>query len=225
MELLLGLVLIFLLIVLSNVAERNHAWLPLHVLSLLGFCLLWAGFGLFVLLLPALPLTFLAEDHPPTSVGLAFLSSALAGALLLFSPVRRVLSRWLPIRADSPVHTTALLLALFLIAWSAVNLLWLGGVEGMQQAAESVPLGLLAVQAIGLILFAVLGVGFPIRRTWVETVDRLGLHRLKKSDWWVASTAVAVLLIINVTITGIWLLVAPEQAEAHGHISDQIFGN
>jgi membrane protease YdiL (CAAX protease family) len=224
MELLLGLGIIFLIIILANVAEKNPDWRPLYMLALIGFCLLWAGFGALVLLLPSLSMPISLAEQPPPSVGLAFLISALVGALVLLPPIRRFLARFLPTRADSPVHTTALFLALFLSAWSSINLLWVGGVEGLQQSVESVPISLLAVQAAGLIIFAFFGVGFLIRRSWSETVERLGLARLESRMLLIAPTAVVVLLIVEVVITGIWLLLAPQQAEALGQISDQLFG-
>jgi uncharacterized protein len=225
MELLLGLGIVFLIIILANVAEKHPSWRPIHILSLIGFCLLWAGFGMLVLLLPLLPAPGLLEQQPPPAVGGAFLVSALLGALLILPPVIRLLARWLPTRADSPVHTTALFLALFLSAWSVINLIWLGGVEGMQESAESVPISLLAVQSTGLVLFALLGVGFLIRRSWAESLERLGLTDFEPRYLLIAPTAVAGLLIINVVITGIWMLVAPEQAEALGEITEQLFGD
>jgi membrane protease YdiL (CAAX protease family) len=224
MELVLGLGIVFLIIILANVAEKNPSWRPLYMLALIGLCLLWAGFGVGILLLPSLPMPIELAQPPPPSVGLAFLISAAAGGVLLLLPVRRLLARWLPTRADSPVHTTALLLALFLSAWSSINLLWVGGVEGLQQTAENVPIGLLAVQAAGLILFAFFGVGFLVRRSWSETVARLGLVRLESRMLLIAPTAVVLLLIVEVVISGIWFLLAPQQAEALGQISDQLFG-
>jgi membrane protease YdiL (CAAX protease family) len=224
MELVIGFGIILLIIVLANVAEKRSAWRPIYMLSLIGFCLLWAGFGMLVLVLPSLSVPVSLSQRPPPSVGLAFLISALVGGLLLLPPVRRLLARWLPIQADSPVHTTALFLSLFLSAWSSINLLWVGGVEGLQQTADSVPISLLAVQAAGLIIFAFFGVGFLIRRSWSETVERLGLARFQSRYLLIAPTAVVVLLIVEVIISTIWLLLAPEQAEALGQISDQLFG-
>jgi membrane protease YdiL (CAAX protease family) len=224
MELALGFGIIFIIIILANVAEKRPEWRPIYMLALIGFSLLWAGFGVLILLLPSLPMPISLTQQPPPSVGLAFLISAGVAALLLLLPIRRLLARLLPTRADSPVHTTALFLALFLTAWSAINLLWVGGVEGLQGSVESVPISLLAVQAAGLIIFAFFGAGFLIRRDWSETVERLGLVRFQSRNLLVAPTAVVVLLIIEVVITGIWLLVSPQQAEALGQISDQLFG-
>jgi hypothetical protein len=54
MELVIGFGIILLIIVLANVAEKRSAWRPIYMLSLIGFCLLWAGFGMLVLVLPSL---------------------------------------------------------------------------------------------------------------------------------------------------------------------------
>ena len=105
-----------------------------------------------------------APPSPPVGVVLSIFS--VLSAALLLPGVRRRLARWLPFEAENPVHTTALMLSCYLVAWSVVSLLWVGGAEGIQDTATDVPVLAVVLQALAFVALAFAGVGLLIRRSW-----------------------------------------------------------
>ena len=149
-----------LLILGGNLAElrpRVRPWLRalLLILSLVLLCV-----ALSLLLFPDLH-TLVSPEALPQSFLISLLLVALLSGATVFLPVRQFLSRFLPLRPASSMHLVALYLSLYLFSWIFLNLSLLGGVEGMQEEAEAVPLWLLFVQAGILIFFALLGWAFP----------------------------------------------------------------
>lgn len=106
---------------------------------------------------------------------------SLIGILLLLPPFRRLLARFIPIDAASPVHAVSLALSVLVI----IQLLFTMGV-GLNNLADTLAqqeaagvttntmLGLW-VQQILTAIFAFFGVGWLVRRGWSETLRRLGL--------------------------------------------------
>ncbi len=95
----------------------------------------------------------------------------------------------------------------------------------MQDNATSVPLSLVVLQTVLFVVLAFAGVGLFIRRSWREALERLGLGKIRWLDLAVSGAAVVAMLAVNFTIVGIWLMVAREQAEAIGEISDALLGD
>ncbi len=215
--------ILFGIIFLSNIAEtrpgltRYVTWLWVCVI-----CLGWL-LGASILLVPgAGPL----EEGPaiPLGVAVVVLGASLLAGMFLLPTIRRGLSRVLQLRSDSPVHLTALMLSCCLIAWTLVNLFWMGGVSGMQETAEPVPMEAIVLQAAGLVAIAFTGVGLLTRRSWKQVWERLGLNLFPGRTLGVAAMAVVGLLGINFVGTIMWVIVAPEQAESIGQISDILLG-
>lgn len=114
-------------------------------------------------------------------LGLGLWLPSLIGILLLLPPVRRLLARFIPIEAASPVHAIALALSVLVI----IQLLFTIGV-GLNNLADTLAeqeaagvttnttLGLW-VQQLMTAIFAFFGVGWLARRGWSETLQRLGL--------------------------------------------------
>ncbi len=123
------------------------------------------------------------------------------------------------------MHLVALYLSLYLFSWIFINLFLLGGVEGMQEEAEAVPLWLLFVQAGIFVLFALLGVGFPFRRSWRGTLARLGLDVFPPQTLIVVPLSVVTLVSLNFIISIIWTLVDPAGADAISQLSDSLLGD
>ncbi len=215
---------LFAIIFLSNIAEtrpqysRFIQWFWGSVICLVG--LLGAG------LLTAPGFVPVAEGaEVPSGFAFVLLGASLLSGLLLLPAVRRGLARVLHLRPDSPVHLTALILSCCLIAWTLANLLWVGGVEGMEETAEPVPIGFIVLQAAGLLAVAFSGVGLLTRRSWRQVWERLGLNLFPGHSWGIAATAVVGLLGINFAGTILWVLVAREQAESISQISDILLGD
>jgi hypothetical protein len=146
-------------------------------------------------------------------------------SLLLFSAVRKRLSRWIDIDVSSTVHLTALSLSLYLLAWSLLNVAWMGGIEGLREEAETVSVVMLLLQSAVLVLVAFLGVGMGTRRSMREVVERLGLHRLEWVHLLIAGVTLVIMVVLNFVVAGLWMLLAPEQVEAISQISQSMLGN
>ena len=106
---------------------------------------------------------------------------SIIGLLLLLPPVRRLLARFMPIDAASPVHAVALALSVLV----AIQLLFTMGVgltnladtlaeQEAQGATTNTMLGLW-IQQIMTAVFALFGVGWLVRRDGAATFRRLGL--------------------------------------------------
>ena len=106
---------------------------------------------------------------------------SLIGILLLLPPIRRLLARFIPIDAASPVHAVALSLSVLVIIQllftMGMGLNNLADMLAEQEAAgvtTNTMLGLW-VQQFMTAVFAFFGVGWLIRRDWSATMQRLGL--------------------------------------------------
>jgi len=106
------------------------------------------------------------------------------GLLLLLKPVRRFCARFTSLDPDHPVHTVALSMTMLTIISLAFTLgVGLGNlsVQLEQQTAETgvpaVPLATIWAQAAMFLLMALIGVGWLSRRTFGETLARLGIVR------------------------------------------------
>jgi membrane protease YdiL (CAAX protease family) len=215
---------LFAIILISNIAETR----PQYSRFVRWF---WGGVSVLVGLVAVTILIsprFLppsAEVELPSGVAFVLLGASLLSGLLLLPVIRRGLGRLLRLRPDSPVHLTALILSCGLIAWTLSNLFWMGGVEGMQETAEPVPMELVVLQAAGLLAVAFTGVGLLTRRSWSQVWERLGLNLFPGRSWGIAATAVVGLLGINFAGTIMWVIIAPEQAESIGQIQDILLGH
>lgn len=224
MELIVLLGAILILILWANIAETRAHLRPVFLISLLFLNSLVGLLGLAVLSLRLIDLPGPISRLPP-GVAITFLSASLFGFLVLIPGLRRKLALVLPIRPDSLVHLTALSLSVYLLAWDLLNLILAGGVEGIQDSAEKVTLGLLVIQAVGLVSFAFAGVGFPIRRSWKEVSDRLGFKQFNKKALLGVAGAIAGLVLINFVVSIIWLILDPKQAEAMDQISELMWAD
>ncbi len=224
MEALLVFAFVLGLVVLSNYAEEHPRWSLLVSAAFAVLVSLTGLIGGMETVGSLVGMQILATDSPSISVGITLLLSSLVGGLLLVPAVRRRLSSVLPLRADSPVHLAALMLSLYLVSWSFLNLFWMGGLDGLLANVEEVPLGLYAAQAAGFALLSFAGVGLLTRRSLTQAVERLGLEGLSWAGLLVSSVAVIFLLMVEFVVAVAWMLIAPEQAELIGEISEMMLG-
>ncbi len=200
---------LILLLWLANVADKRRTAtsarrdVAILVYSLLG--LAWLTLlvgGAFAVLLgiayaryadaTALSARYVAQGLDPEFViqfmqslprlGGGLLVLALAGLVLLLSPVRRLIARLIPISAGSVTQAVALAYGVLIL----VNL-WLVmgvGLENIAGAAEAAPdassgqmMALLWLQNLLMALMALTGVGWLSRRRWRDVLLRLGVTR------------------------------------------------
>jgi len=206
-------------LLLANLAEKHFVRVSLFqwLLALVSLCVALLGPRVFSSYSPALESRDMRFD-------VTLLVTACVGWLLILPKTRLWLSRWLPIRPESPVHLVSLVLSSYLIAWSLLNLFWVGGLQGLTETVETVPLWGIALQALVFCLFAFVGVGLYTRRPWKLTLVRLGVDRIPRRSMLIAAASVIGLLMVNMTVTIIWVLVNPEQVEALGQISKVLMG-
>lgn len=195
--------LIFIL-VLANLAEaRRQQGAPYQGWAVTSYVILGLLYGLAILgglsinlisMLAAQQPAMLEQlglqqgaDNPLLTVdslpllGFGLWVPSLIGILLLLPPVRRLLGRFIPIDAASPVHAVALSLSVLVI----IQLLFTMGI-GLNNLADTLAeqeaagvttntmLGLW-VQQLMTAIFALFGVGWLVRRDWSTTMQRLGL--------------------------------------------------
>lgn len=195
---------LILMMVLANLAEvqrqreeANQGWaITSYLLVSLFYGLIMvgglmvSGFALLVQQQPQLldevtastgaPNPLLQADSLPL-LGIGLWAPALVGLLLLLPPVRRLLARFIPIDAGSPVHAVALslsaLIVIQLLFTLGIGLNNLAEVLAAQEEAGGGGATLLSlwVQQVMTAVFAFFGVGWLIRRDWSATLQRLGL--------------------------------------------------
>jgi membrane protease YdiL (CAAX protease family) len=200
---------------------RWRPWLNAFLFSLSAVLVCVA---LALLLIPT-PVQLLAIPNMPPEFLLTLLLVSLLSALVVPPFIRTWLSRYLPIQPSSSTHLVALYLSLYLFSWLFLNLFLVGGVDGLQEEVEAVPLWLLAVQAGIFVVFALVGVGFPFRRSWRSALTRLGLDAFPPYILLVVPVSVIALVSFNILVSIIWTLVDPAGADAIRQLSDSLLGD
>jgi membrane protease YdiL (CAAX protease family) len=110
-----------------------------------------------------------------TLQSLALFIVSIAALLVFVPPIRRLISRSIPIEADDAVHTVALSLSFLVFV---VYILTAFSLEQLiQDNGPVTTIGSLWTQDILLALTAIVGVGWLQKRTTKETLKRLGLVR------------------------------------------------
>lgn len=143
--------------------------------------------------------------------------------------VRRLTGRFSRYNPQSQVHLVAMVLALCLVGYLFINFVIAGGLQGVARAIEENGLNLttLIFQGLMFVIIALLGVGLVIRRTPLETANRLGLELPTPQNVVIGVIAGFLLIGAASVLTQVWLsLVTPEQyaqqTAAAAEISNQI---
>jgi len=207
---LLGIALILALIYLANSYQASKFQYRNFInIALLGIVGAGAVLVLLVILTALAPmLTSLepqtaqtaVQELPNVNMNDAFdflvfsiILSLISIAVIFSGRVRKFIQRYLirsdgdlrRYNADSIVHTTAIVLAIFLIINTFANFVAIGGMEGL--ADEFAQQGFGAVDMLtNLLLYfaaALLGVGIFTRRSFPDVMERLGIHWPTKGTW------------------------------------------
>lgn len=240
MELLIGIIYIGTIVYLANVEEatghRQSLLRPLlyGIVGLIGYVI----FSTFVLMvMPIEALESLASDVTlPTidvGIGVLFIGVALINSLLMITILRsesfRIVlvklfsrqsrkSKTISYRPHSIVHTTAMILALFMMTMTFWTFL-----ISQDTQITATPNDLI-LNLVLYLLMAFLGVGLFLRRTWQQVVDRLGLS-LPNLKSIFAGVAVAIsAYIMLIVVSSIWIMLAGEETVAEQTaLSHQLF--
>lgn len=221
-------------------AEVNSQTRPLQMalMFMLFPVILLVGFNALAILLTTLVpadanLSDVALDLSfPSALGIAFmgaLASIISYAVLTSERFRQQIAHWLGAQAsfnpDSFVHRTALILAVLLLAYSTIEIIAAGGVQGLAESLETQEIGLFDAVANLFIMpvAALLGVGFLMRRNAHETAERLDLRMPTSDDLiWGLGTALGCLIFIFIVAGLMSLVLSPEIMAEQGAASEQI---
>jgi membrane protease YdiL (CAAX protease family) len=217
------------IILAANLGVTRRGWKVLTYVSLGLLNVLTVAIGSLSLLLPltlarlSAPAEAIEQSSQLRVLGLALVVTGTLGLVVLLRPLRRFLTRWLPLDVDSTVHTTALVYALYL-AIPSLSLL-LVGEQWLLSGLDSVNLDaptLLSSQAIFL-LAAFAGVGLGTRRNLSQTLSRLGLRRLSLRNGFMAAWMVGALLLLDVAVSVLWRELWPANYELIAQSSGRLF--
>ncbi len=164
---------------------------------------------------------------------LATAAAALSFAIVRWRPVRNWIAYRL-LRSDgkvvrynpaSPVHTTAIVLAILLVVGTVGNFVLIGGIEGLaQDYAQSVQLvETLLVNFLLYALFSLLGVGLFLRRSPMQTLKRLGIYPVWLSHIGLGAVAGLVLYGVQFFLIAIWAANAPDSLTQQSSAAQELF--
>ncbi|HET7466332.1 MAG TPA: type II CAAX endopeptidase family protein [Candidatus Dormibacteraeota bacterium] len=162
------------LVVAANAAVGKR-WAHHAIAILAGFT---AGgaflFGAFDLTAPG------SAVGNPMGVDIGIMVTGVVAATMAAKPVRERLARFLPVDADNPVHSYALVLAVILLG-AQVSSLAFSNVFATVNSLPPLTIGDLAANEAPYLIMAYAGVGIWMRRSLAESSDRLGLVA---PAWW-----------------------------------------
>lgn len=208
----------------AHAADRDARYRPLHLI-LTG--VLVAGATVAFAVIGVVLVTQSAAGHARTvAVGIAFGSAVLC-----------VLTAWRPLsdgmaaaifRTTEPTHTLrlsarlVLMVLLFAVPGWAV---FPGLLDAFARTGQSLlDSSQLLSSLIGLSMIALAGVGFQVRRTARETIERLGLRVPRPAHYGVVALGIAALFLLNVGIEGAQRLWFPDLWEQDQRINRLLAG-
>ena len=215
----------------ANLGVTRRGWrlltyLSLGILNATAFVL-----GSLSLLLPyalrflAAPAEAIEQGAQLRVLGLALAVTAVLGFVLLLRPTRRFVARWLPLDPDSPVHSTALVFALYL-AIPSMSLL-AGGEQWLLSGLGSLDLDasmLLSSQAV-FVLASLAGVGLGARRNLRQSLTRLGLSLPSWPQLALAALLVAAFLLLDRIISVSWHALWPANYKLVMQSSERLYAH
>jgi uncharacterized protein len=217
-------------VILANLGERQP-WARLVTYALLvainmGLLAL-AGLAMLNQLAQAITPDLVPVQSPPVNwwgLAAAAALTPLLASLPLIPAVRRWLARYLPIRPESIVHTTALAFAVYQIGLSLGQMAMIGSLENLAEAQLALDVWDVVLTGVPLTLLALLGVGLFVRRDLGSTLERLGL-RLPTGRQLIAAVVITALLLgFDQAVNLIWQAVDPAGLEQLQRVTDNLFG-
>lgn len=162
------------------------------------------------------------------NLALAFILGGLAARVIASRGIRQWVQRFAhgEYNPESSVHTTALVLVLLSVSVFIGQFVQQGGLSGLTdalQGSDTLVATSLLFDAVLRVAVAFLGVGLAIRRTFPQSLERLGLRLPTADDLrWGIGGGIVLYAVFLVTAT-IWVtLVSPEQFEEQTSAANQI---
>ncbi|MFZ4813637.1 MAG: CPBP family intramembrane glutamic endopeptidase [Phototrophicaceae bacterium] len=222
----------------EDTPATSTRWLLLlraMLLTLVVGIFVYGAIGLYARTMPPLPTGEALLDPLPTEQNAQYalvvgsLAALWGGAILFSGALRRGIQRAIgqsgTFNADSWVHRLALVLAICVTTSTLIDYLLLGGLEGVAQNldAQSVNVQLTLLNLALLLVAAAFGVGLFVRRSVLETLQRLGLRRPTTADiLWGTGMAFFMLGIAFVFGLSLTLFQTPEQIAAQSSASQEL---
>jgi membrane protease YdiL (CAAX protease family) len=157
-------------------------------------------------------------------VALACLLTGILAFLPMVASVRRWLARALPIDPESPVHMTALVLAVYQIGLSLAQMALIGSLENLASVGLELTAWDVLLSGLPLLIFGLLGVGLWIRRGVGATAERLGLLRPSWKQLLAAVVITALLLGLDLVVNTLWAEVDPFGYDLMEQVLSSLFG-
>lgn len=157
--------------------------------------------------------------------GAMLLAMAVLASAVLWFPVRKLLARWLPFDPDSCLDCVALALTVYYIGFTALQLTLLGGPEGLAEMSLTPTVGDILQGGLFLIVFAMVGVGWGIRRNLHACLERLKVEWMTRKQWLVALGLVLVFLAFDQAVSVLWELLDPVGYQTISEAMKRLFGD
>ncbi len=218
------------LILTANLTSAARVWryVALTVSAILSGLLCVVGGLLALSPLINISFTSMPGADPVTAGVLAFVTGVVS-LLLLVTPLRQWLIKTLRLNldADNALHIIAMILAVWFLGGNLANISLSRNVslETLTQAYPTQNLSDIWEQGIALAFFAVLGVGLGLRRSWRETLERLGLRRLTLPQLVLIPAAIIGLLMIGLAVSLLWSWLDPVSATRIDELSNALLQN
>ncbi|MDQ6883455.1 MAG: CPBP family intramembrane metalloprotease [Candidatus Dormibacteraeota bacterium] len=215
------------LYVLANFGERSRTARILTLIaggSLAGLALL-AGLllALFQALRYSVGQATTNQLRASEEIAIPIAVAGLLGLLLLVPAVQRGISRVLPLRARSPVAYITLVIGILFLAQQLGSQLAVNVLDALKNSPPLTVTDLL-FQDIPLLLLAFFAVGLFIRRSFPETLNRLGLVPPPARYWWlVALLAIPVFMGVAYGIEWVAGVVTPATQKEVTDVSTVLF--
>jgi membrane protease YdiL (CAAX protease family) len=218
-------------LVVANLGDRDPNWRPIGLASgfvLAGLVALLALADLFALAAGAAGTIPGVRPTPRLWAGaLVQLLGAALGAWVMIPGVRRWLGHWLKgFRTDSVINAVGACLYILVLAYFVSAQVSVDQLQALSQSNDSPSLVfLVGTNQAPMLIVAFVGVGLFVRRSWRETLERLGLT-WPKWRWLAASLAVAVgLILMGVLFDQLMNFFTPQQSSQIQKVSNQLLRN
>lgn len=210
--------------------HRYMRWVTYGLLVLLNGGFLLLGLGSLLFSLSERAAAEIATIMPGlgssrwAGFGWLTLGSALLSLVVLLPFVRRWLARLIPIDAQSGVHATALALAALMTGLNLAQVELIGGLDILAEVGGSVGFGELLTSNLPIGVFAIIGVGYLVRRDGRGTLKRLGLERITWRQVGLVLILTLVILVAYYGIDKLWLVMDPDSYAMLESINEVLFG-